>query len=51
MMPRRAGDVTINYADASQTIQLLGWQAMRELAQMCNNTWKWQLNNPNGYNK
>ena len=49
MMPRRAGDVAINYADASQAKQLLGWQATRDLSQMCADTWKWQQNNPNGF--
>ena len=49
MMPRRAGDVAINYADASQAKQLLGWQATRDLSQMCADTWKWQQNNPKGF--
>lgn len=48
-LPRRAGDVAINYADASKALSLLGWQASRNLEQMCADTWKWQSNNPNGY--
>ena len=49
VLPRRAGDVAINYADASKALSLLGWQASRNLEQMCADTWKWQSNNPNGY--
>ncbi|HEY0562939.1 MAG TPA: UDP-glucose 4-epimerase GalE [Methylophilus sp.] len=49
-LPRRAGDVAINYADASLAKQLLGWSAQRDLAQMCEDTWRWQSNNPLGYN-
>lgn len=49
-LPRRAGDVAINYADASLAKQLLGWSATRDLAQMCEDTWRWQSNNPLGYN-
>ena len=48
-LPRRAGDVAINYADASKALSLLGWKATRNLEQMCADTWKWQSNNPNGY--
>ncbi len=48
-LPRRAGDVAINYADASQASLLLGWSASRDLTQMCADAWRWQLNNPNGY--
>ena len=48
-LPRRAGDVAINYADASKAMSLLGWQATRNLEQMCADTWKWQSHNPQGY--
>ena len=51
MMPRREGDVAINYADASKAAQMLGWKASRDLAKMCADTWNWQLSNPNGYKK
>jgi UDP-glucose 4-epimerase len=49
-LPRRAGDVAINFADAKLAADLLGWRATRNLEQMCADTWKWQSNNPNGYN-
>ena len=48
-LPRRAGDVAINYADASKALSLLGWSATRNLETMCGDAWKWQSNNPNGY--
>jgi UDP-glucose 4-epimerase len=48
-MPRRAGDVALNYADPTLAKTLLGWTATRNLAQMCVDTWRWQSNNPQGY--
>lgn len=51
ILPRRLGDVAINYADASVAKELLGWQASRGLAEMCADTWRWQSSNPNGFNK
>jgi UDP-glucose 4-epimerase len=51
ILPRRAGDVAINYADASNAKQLLGWQASRGLEEMCADTWRWQSSNPNGFGK
>lgn len=49
IMPRRAGDVAMNYADPTLARTLLGWTATRGLAQMCADTWRWQSNNPQGY--
>jgi UDP-glucose 4-epimerase len=48
-LPRRAGDVAINYANATLAAELLGWRAKRNIEQMCADAWKWQSNNPNGY--
>lgn len=47
--PRRPGDVAFSYADASKAEQVLGWKAARDILQMCKDTWRWQQNNPNGY--
>ena len=47
--PRRAGDVAACYADPVLALALLGWQAQRGLGTMCEDTWRWQHNNPNGY--
>jgi UDP-glucose 4-epimerase len=47
--PRRAGDVASCYADPKFARELLGWQATRDLVAMCQDSWRWQRNNPNGY--
>lgn len=49
--PRRSGDVATCYADPSYAKEQLGWQAVRELDEMCEDAWRWQKNNPNGYDK
>ena len=46
---RRAGDVATCYADPTLAHSLLGWRARRNLANMCETSWKWQSMNPNGY--
>jgi UDP-glucose 4-epimerase len=46
---RRPGDVAICYADARKAERELGWRAERDIEQMCIDTWRWQSNNPNGY--
>ena len=47
--PRREGDVAEIYADAKKARQLLGWEATRDLDAMCKDHWRWQSNNPDGY--
>ena len=49
--PRRAGDVAICYADPSKANKELNWKAERTLEQMCEDSWRWQKNNPKGYRK
>jgi UDP-glucose 4-epimerase len=46
---RRAGDIACCYADPSYAKHLLHWEASKGLQAMCDDTWKWQSNNPNGY--
>ena len=46
---RRAGDIAACYADPAQALALLGWRAERGLQAMCDDTWRWQSANPNGY--
>lgn len=46
---RRSGDIAKCYADPSYAKALLGWEASRELQEMCSDSWRWQSNNPNGY--
>ena len=49
--PRRSGDVAMCYADPAYAEAKLGWTAKRELREMREDTWRWQKNNPNGYDK
>ncbi len=48
--PRRPGDPDEVYADASKAKALLNWEAVYGIKEMCEDTWRWQKNNPNGYN-
>ncbi|MBO7218238.1 MAG: UDP-glucose 4-epimerase GalE [Clostridia bacterium] len=48
---RRPGDLAEVYADASKARELLGWEAKFGVNEMCVDTWRWQKNNPNGYNE
>ncbi|MGN0170459.1 MAG: UDP-glucose 4-epimerase GalE [Lachnospiraceae bacterium] len=47
--PRRPGDLAACWADVCKSKQLLGWEATRGLEDMCRDTWRWQKNNPEGY--
>ena len=47
--PRRPGDVAENYAACRKAKDELGWVAEYDLARMCEDSWRWQSNNPNGY--
>ena len=49
-MPRRGGDVAQSWADPTRAESLLGWRATLGLAAMCEDSWRWQSRNPNGYN-
>lgn len=48
--PRRPGDPDEVYADANKAKELLGWTAELGVDEMCEDTWRWQSGNPNGYN-
>ena len=48
---RRPGDPDEVYADASKAKALLGWEAKKNVDDMCKDSWNWQSNNPNGYNE
>ena len=47
--PRRAGDIATCYSDASLAKEELGWSAKYGIREMCADSWRWQKNNPNGY--
>ncbi|MFZ2539780.1 MAG: GDP-mannose 4,6-dehydratase, partial [Oscillospiraceae bacterium] len=49
--PRRAGDIATCYADASLAKAGLLWEAKLGLKEMCEDSWRWQSRNPNGYDK
>lgn len=46
---RRPGDVASSYASPERAARLLGWQPQRGLEQMCEDSWRWQQKNPDGY--
>ena len=48
--PRRAGDIATCYADPKKANEELGWKAERGIKEMCGDSWRWQSNNPKGYN-
>ena len=47
--PRRPGDPDEVYANADKAKRILGWTAKHGIEEMCEDTWRWQKNNPNGY--
>ncbi len=47
--PRRAGDIATCYADPAKAREELGWVAEYGIREMCEDAWRWQKNNPNGY--
>ena len=49
IVDRRPGDVAMCYADPKKANEELGWSAKYNIEDMCNDAWRWQSNNPNGY--
>lgn len=47
--PRRPGDIGTCYADAAKAKAELGWEAQFDIERMCADSWRWQSQNPNGY--
>ena len=50
IVARRPGDAAICYADPRLAESLLGWRAKLDIQAMCRDAWRWQSNNPQGYN-
>jgi UDP-glucose 4-epimerase len=48
---KRPGDVATNFADPSKALRELDWAAKLDLDAMCEDTWRWQSANPNGYDQ
>lgn len=49
--PRRPGDIDVCYASTEKAKSELGWEAKRDLEEMCRDSWNWQEKNPDGYSK
>ena len=47
--PRRPGDIATCYSDATKAKKELGWAAQYDIKDMCADSWRWQSQNPNGY--
>ena len=47
---RRPGDIATCYADPAKAKEELGWEAEYGIDEMCEDSWRWQSTNPNGYN-
>ena len=47
--PRRPGDIATCYSDPSKAERELGWKAKYGIVDMCRDSWRWQKNNPNGF--
>jgi UDP-glucose 4-epimerase len=46
---RREGDIATCYASTLKAEKELGWKTKKGLKEMCEDTWRWQKNNPNGF--
>lgn len=51
ILERRPGDIGTCYANPSKALKELGWKAEKGLEDMCRDSWRWQKNNPNGYDE
>ncbi|MGB4881713.1 MAG: UDP-glucose 4-epimerase GalE [Neisseria sp.] len=49
LAPRRSGDIATCYADPAKTAAEIGWCAEHNLFDMMQDAWRWQSQNPNGY--
>ena len=51
IVKRREGDIAKCFADPIYAKEILGWSAIKTIDEMCEDSWKWQINNPSGYEK
>lgn len=49
IVDRRPGDIATTYAKADKAKEVLGWEASLGIDDMCQDSWRWQKNNPNGF--
>ncbi len=50
IVARRPGDIATCFSDPGHAAALLGWRATKGIDEMCIDGWRWQQNNPNGFN-
>ncbi len=51
IVKRRAGDIAKCFANPKYAKDVLGWSATKTIDEMCEDSWRWQMNNPEGYGK
>lgn len=51
IVDRREGDIATCFANSKKAKELLNWEAMKTINDMCKDSWNWQSKNPNGFNK
>ncbi|MBQ5883839.1 MAG: GDP-mannose 4,6-dehydratase, partial [Clostridia bacterium] len=49
IQPRRPGDIATCYSDPTKAEKELGWKAEKGIDEMCADSYRWQSQNPNGY--
>ena len=49
IVERRPGDIATCYSNPEKALRELGWRAERGIEEMCEDSWRWQKNNPDGY--
>ena len=47
---RRSGDIAKCFANPDYAFEVLNWKAQKGIEEMCEDSWRWQSQNPNGYN-
>jgi UDP-glucose 4-epimerase len=51
IVDRRPGDIARCFSDSTYATEILGWKAELKLDEMCEDTWRWQSKNPNGFSR
>jgi len=49
-LPRRDGDIADFWADTSKAFKKMNWKSQKSIKKICEDTWRWHKNNPNGFN-
>jgi len=51
IVSKRTGDIAECFSDTLYAQRILNWKALKSIDEMCEDSWRWQSNNPHGYNK